>query len=89
MDLITQPVEPTHYTLHGFHRASGSWVSLADFDTEFEAQQAVKACHSKAQPAPEKVSIVWDDFSAFKHEAMYTIRYVLDRPDYQGRWKSR
>ncbi|QGH74933.1 hypothetical protein MAL1_00187 [Bacteriophage DSS3_MAL1] len=66
----------TTYWLEGFHRASGQWVKLARFEGEEAANKAITDCHSKTQPDREKLSVVWDDFSAFRAEMYVTMRWM-------------
>ncbi|QJA43059.1 hypothetical protein [Phaeobacter phage MD18] len=65
----------TAYWLEGFHRDSGQWVKLVRIDDEDAANKAITDCHSKTQPASDKVSIIWDDFSAFRAEKYVTMRW--------------
>lgn len=64
---------PSYWYLEGYHRVSGEWVKLARFGTIEAADAAIMACHSKTQPASKKVSIVWEDFSAFRANSHFTI----------------
>ncbi|AMO44212.1 hypothetical protein DSS3P8_154 [Roseobacter phage DSS3P8] len=76
-DIHYKAVIPSHWYLEGYHKASGEWVKLAKFATEEAADAAIMACHSKTQPDRKKVSIVWEDFSAFKSEGYFTISYRI------------
>lgn len=60
-------IEQTFVTyLLGLHK-TGEWVRLCQID-EAEAQRVIRNCHSSTQPEPGKLSIRFDDFSAFTTE---------------------
>lgn len=69
-------VGPKQWGLEGFHRDSGGWVKLVKFDDEAVAEAAIIACHSKSQPDKKRISIVFEDFSAFRVESYVTVTWI-------------
>jgi hypothetical protein len=70
---VEQPKGKT--VLQGFHREAKQWISLTVIDEDEDDEAALMSCHSKTQPFKKRLSIVWDDFSAFKIEGFFNIRW--------------
>lgn len=64
----------TDSVLLGFHREAAEWIKLTKIEGNEDAEVALMSCHSKTQPFKKRLSIVWDDFSAFKIEEYIAIQ---------------
>ena len=60
--------------LKGLHK-TGTWVTLCEIE-EDDVKQVMRDCTYKQQPFPSRVSINFNDFSAFKTERAIRIEFI-------------
>lgn len=60
--------EGPNWLLHGLHRQSGQWVTIAEFGPGVDKKAVLRSVGTGGQPAIENCWLRFEDFSLFKAE---------------------